>query len=65
MTTITKLPAVETSSLVMREIELRDTPSFANFMTQEAYQRHIAARLSSEQEVPTLFEALKGDQRDV
>ncbi len=51
MNTITRLPAVETPSLVMREIELRDTLAFSNFMTQEVYQRHIAVRLASDQEV--------------
>lgn len=51
MTTITKLPAVETQSLLLREIELRDASTFSNFMTQDAYQRHIAMRLASEHEV--------------
>ena len=66
MTTITKLPAIDTPSLVMREIELRDGPSFGNFMTQEAYQRHIAARLMNEQEVRTFVTrsvARQGDER--
>ena len=66
MTTITKLPAVETQSLVLREIELRDAPSFSNFMTQDAYQRHIAVRLASEQEVRafvTRSVARQGDER--
>ncbi|MCA3562713.1 MAG: GNAT family N-acetyltransferase [Aestuariivirga sp.] len=51
MTTIATLPAVETQSLLVREIELGDAPAFCNFMTQDAYQRHIAMRLASEQEV--------------
>jgi RimJ/RimL family protein N-acetyltransferase len=51
MTTITKLQSVETPSLVLREIEQRDAPTFSNFMTQEAYQRHIAVRLASEHDV--------------
>lgn len=51
MTTITKLPALETQSLLLREIELRDAPTFGNFMMQDAYQRHIAMRLASEHEV--------------
>lgn len=66
MTTITKLPAVETASLVLREIELRDTPCFANFMTQEGYQRHIAARLASQQDVRSFVMravARQGDDR--
>lgn len=66
MSTITRLPAVETPSLVLREIELRDSLSFSNFMTQEAYQRHIAVRLASEQEVRafvTRAVARQGDER--
>jgi len=51
MTTITKLPALETQSLLLREIELRDAPTFGNFMMQDVYQRHIAMRLASEHEV--------------
>ena len=51
MTTITKLPAIETPSLVLREIELRDAPTFTNFMTQDVYQQHIAMRLANDHEV--------------
>lgn len=51
MTTLTRLPAVETPSLVVREIEPRDSEPFCGFMMQENYQRHIAMRLSSEAEV--------------
>ena len=66
MTTITKLPAVETPSLVLREIELRDAATFSNFMTQDDYQRHIAMRLATEQEVRafvTRAMARQGDDR--
>lgn len=66
MSTMTRLPAVETPSLVLREIELRDALSFGNFMTQESYQRHIAVRLASEQEVRafvTRAVARQGDER--
>ena len=66
MNTITRLPAVETPSLVLREIELRDTPSFCNFMTQESYQRHIAVRLASDNEVRSFVTrsvARQGDER--
>lgn len=66
MNTITQLPAVETPSLVLREIELRDAPTFANFMTQDAYQQHIAMRLASEHEVHafvTRCVARQGDDR--
>jgi len=51
MTTLARLPTTETPSLLLREIELRDAGPFCNFMMQEAYQRHIAMRLSSEAEV--------------
>ena len=51
MTTLTRLPAVETPSLVLREIEFRDTEAFCGFMMQDGYQRHIAMKLSSEAEV--------------
>ena len=66
MTTITKLPAVETQSLMLREIELRDAPSFSNYMTQECYQRHIAARLATPQDVRSFVTrsvARQGDDR--
>ena len=66
MTTITKLPAIETPSLMVREIELRDALTFSNYMTQEGYQRHIAARLGSDQEVRafvTRAVARQGDDR--
>ena len=66
MTTLTKLPAIDTQSLVLREIELRDALTFSNFMTQETYQRHIAARLSGEHEVRSFVTravARQGDDR--
>lgn len=66
MTIITRLPAVETPSLVLREMELRDTAPFCNFMTQENYQRHIAVRLAGEQEVRSFVTravARQGDER--
>ena len=51
MTTLATLPSVETPQLILREIETRDAPSFARFMTQPAYQRHIALRLRNRTEV--------------
>ena len=51
MTIVTILPAVETPSLILREIEARDWKAFSHFMTQSAYQRHIALRLRNEDEV--------------
>jgi RimJ/RimL family protein N-acetyltransferase len=66
MNTLTRLPAIETPSLILREIELRDAVPFCNFMTQDAYQRHIAMRLSSEAEVKafvTRAVARQGEER--
>jgi RimJ/RimL family protein N-acetyltransferase len=66
MATLTTLPAVETTQLILREIELRDMDAFAGFMTQESYQRHIAMRLRDESEVRafvTRSVARQGDER--
>ena len=66
MTLLTRLPAVETQSLMLREIEPRDTEAFCGFMMQDSYQRHIAMRLSSEAEVKAFVNrsvARQGDDR--
>ncbi len=66
MNTMTRLPAVETPSLILREIELRDADPFCNFMMQDGYQRHIAMKLSSEAEVKAFVGrsvARQGDDR--
>lgn len=66
MSILTRLPAVETPGLVVREIEIRDSEAFSAFMTQDAYQRHIAMRLSNEAEVKafvTRSVARQGDER--
>ena len=66
MTILTRLPAVETPALVLREIEPRDAGPFCNFMMQEAYQRHIAVKLASPAEVKTFVKravARQGDER--
>jgi [ribosomal protein S5]-alanine N-acetyltransferase len=66
MNTITRLPAVETPSLMLREIEARDADPFCNFMMQEKYQRHIAVKLASEQEIKAFVTrsiARQGDDR--
>lgn len=66
MTTLSIVPAVETPNLVVREIELRDAEAFTGFMTQEAYQRHIAMRLANEAEVKAFVArsvARQGDER--
>ena len=66
MKTITRLPSVETPSLRLREIELRDATGFANFMVQEDYQRHIVMRLAGDSEVRAFVSragARQGDER--
>lgn len=66
MTIVTILPAVETPSLVLREIEARDWKAFSHFMTQSAYQRHIAMRLRGEDDVKNFVSrqvARQGDER--
>lgn len=66
MNIITRLPAFETPSLTVREIELRDAPGFGNFMVQDSYQRHIAVRLASEKDVRSFVTravARQGDER--
>jgi RimJ/RimL family protein N-acetyltransferase len=66
MNTLTRLPAIETPSLILREIELRDAAPFCNFMMQDIYQRHIAMRLSSEQEIRSFVTravARQGEER--
>jgi ribosomal-protein-alanine N-acetyltransferase len=66
MNTLARLPALETPSLLLREIEHRDAGPFCNFMMQDLYQRHIAMRLSSEAEIRafvTRAVARQGDER--
>ena len=66
MATLTTLPSVETQQLILREIQLRDMDALSGFMTQEAYQRHIALRLKNDAEVRafvTRSVARQGDER--
>lgn len=66
MSIITILPAVETPQLILREIENRDARALSGFMTQEAYQRHIALRFADEAEVKSFVLrsiARQGDER--
>jgi RimJ/RimL family protein N-acetyltransferase len=66
MTIVTILPAVETPSLIMREIEASDWKAFSHFMTQASYQRHIAMRLRNEDDVKNFVTrqvARQGDER--
>lgn len=51
MRTIISLPAVETPSLLLREIEARDAAAFCNFMMQDDYQRYIAVRFQRPAEI--------------
>ena len=64
MNIIARLPAVETPSLLVREIEPRDAGPFCNFMTQDAYQRHIAMRLANEAEVKAFVTRAVARQSD-
>lgn len=66
MNTIIRLPAVETASLLLREIEPRDAGAFCDYMMQDSYQRHIAMRLRTEAEVKAFVSrtiARQGDDR--
>ncbi|MFT3986161.1 GNAT family N-acetyltransferase [Aestuariivirga sp.] len=66
MKTLATLPPAETEQLVLREIELRDSRPFAAFMTQPAYQRHIAMKLADPAEVRAFVMrsvARQGDER--
>ena len=66
MTLLTRLPAVETQTIVLREIESRDSEAFCGFMMQENYQRHISMRFTSEAEVKAFVNrsvARQGDDR--
>lgn len=51
MRTATRLPAVETPRLMLREIRIQDARGFSNFMLQDEYQRFIAIRLANTAEV--------------
>jgi [ribosomal protein S5]-alanine N-acetyltransferase len=66
MTILATLPAVETPSLILREIAGRDWRAFSSFMIGSAYQRHIALRLRTEAEVKAFVArqvARQGDER--
>jgi len=51
MTTVLRMPAVEAPDLFVREMIARDAPALARYMTRPDYQRWLAARLSSEDDV--------------
>ncbi len=47
MSTIARLPTLETPRLLVREVAAADWRCFARYMTDGEYQRHIAVRLAS------------------
>lgn len=51
MPTLIRLPAVETTALILREVEARDVRGFARYMMRPDYQLFIATRLASEAEI--------------
>ena len=51
MTTLLKLPPLETPRLLVRELEMRDADDFSTYMTRTDYQRHIAVRLATAQSI--------------
>jgi [ribosomal protein S5]-alanine N-acetyltransferase len=51
MTTLLKLPPLETPRLVVRELEMRDADDFTTYMTRTDYQRHIAVKHATAQSV--------------
>lgn len=51
MTTLLKLPALETLRLIVRELEMRDADDFSTYMTRSDYQRHIAVKLATAQSI--------------
>jgi [ribosomal protein S5]-alanine N-acetyltransferase len=66
MSTLVSLPPLETQSLILRELRLRDVRNLAAFMTQQRYQRHITHRLRDEAAVAEFVRrqvAVQGDQR--
>lgn len=51
MSTLLRMPALETPQLIIRELKPRDAVDFADYMLREDYQRHIAVRLPSPEAV--------------
>jgi [ribosomal protein S5]-alanine N-acetyltransferase len=66
MPTLTILPAVDTPSLTLREIDRHDARAFAAFMLQPGYQRYIALKLRNQADVASFVTrsiAKQGDER--
>jgi [ribosomal protein S5]-alanine N-acetyltransferase len=66
MTTLTTLPAVDTPSLTLREIERHDARAFSAFMLQPGYQRYITLKMRNESEIAGFVAravAKQGDER--
>jgi [ribosomal protein S5]-alanine N-acetyltransferase len=65
MGTVLAIRAVETAHLILREIERKDTPEFAGYMTQPRYQRHITHRLRNETMVKDFVARQVAAQNDI
>jgi RimJ/RimL family protein N-acetyltransferase len=66
MTATVALPVIESPTLLLREIQLRDIKDLSGFMTQARYQRHIAHKLKDEAAVTDFVRrqvAVQGDRR--
>jgi ribosomal-protein-alanine N-acetyltransferase len=51
MSTLAQLPVLETPRLIVREVKAGDWKCFARYMIDCEYQRHIAVRLSSPDQI--------------
>jgi RimJ/RimL family protein N-acetyltransferase len=51
MATLAQLPALETPRLLVREVMAADWKYFARYMTNSEYQRHIALRFASPDQI--------------
>ncbi len=65
MGTVLAIRAVETVHLILREIERKDAPEFAGYMTQPRYQRHITHRLRNETMVKEFVARQVAAQNDI
>jgi [ribosomal protein S5]-alanine N-acetyltransferase len=66
MSTLTKLPPVETPNLLVCEMAMRHSKAFSGFMMQSRYQRYTALRLRTEAEISAFVArtvARQGDDR--
>lgn len=63
MPTLIRLPAVETRTLILREVEARDARGFARYMMRSDYQLFINHRLRSDGEVRAFVSRCLLEQR--